>query len=85
MCPSSMKRAASCTGSSLRLTALLNDFNRELSEYAKSFEFSEEEFQETENRLNLLNHLKAKYGNSISDVLSYCEEKKQRLSELERL
>ena len=70
-------------GQLLEIVSLLNDFNRELSEYAKSFEFSEEEFQETENRLNLLNHLKAKYGNSISDVLSYCEEKKQRLSELE--
>lgn len=70
-------------GQLLEIDSLLNDFNRELSEYAKSFEFSEEEFQETENRLNLLNHLKAKYGNSISDVLSYCEEKKQRLSELE--
>ena len=70
-------------GQLLEIDSLLNDFNRELSEYAKSFEFSEEEFQETENRLNLLNHLKAKYGNSISDVLSYCEEKKQRLSEPE--
>ena len=62
--------------------SLLNDFNRELSEYAKSFEFSEEEFRETEDRLNLLNHLKAKYGRSIEAVLAYCDEKKQRLQEL---
>lgn len=55
--------------------SLLNDFNRELSEYAKSFEFSEEEFRETEDRLNLLNHLKAKYGNSVTEILTYCEEK----------
>ena len=67
----------------LEADSLLNDFNRELSEYAKSFEFSEEEFQETESRLNLLNHLKAKYGKTVSDVLAYCSEKKQRLSELE--
>ena len=67
----------------LEADSLLNDFNRELSEYAKSFEFSEEEFQETESRLNLLNHLKAKYGNTVSEVLAYCDEKKQRLSELE--
>lgn len=53
----------------------MNDFNRELSEYAKSFEFSEEEFRETEDRLNLLNHLKAKYGRSIEAVLAYCDEK----------
>lgn len=67
----------------LEIDGLLNDFNRELSEYAKSFEFSEEEFRETEERLNLLNHLKAKYGRTVKDVLAYCEEKKQRLKELE--
>ena len=65
-----------------QLDGLLNDFNRELSEYAKSFEFSEEEFRETEDRLNLLNHLKAKYGRSVEAVLAYCDEKKQRLQEL---
>ena len=62
--------------------SLLNDFNRELSEYAKSFEFSEDEFKETEERLNLINHLKAKYGNSVSEILAYCEEKKKRIEEL---
>lgn len=67
----------------IEIDSLLNDFNRELSEYAKSLEFSEEEFYETENRLNELNHLKTKYGNTISEVLEYCEERKQRLKELE--
>lgn len=62
--------------------SLLNDFNRELSEYAKSFEFSEEEFSETEERLNLINHLKAKYGKTVTDILTYCDEKKRRIEEL---
>ena len=62
--------------------SLLNDFNRELSEYAKTFEFSDEEFKETEDRLNLINHLKAKYGKTVSDILAYCIEKKQRIEEL---
>ena len=62
--------------------SLLNDFNRELSEYAKSFEFSEDEFRETEERLNLLNHLKAKYGKNVNDILAYCEEKKKRIEQL---
>ena len=65
------------------IDSLLNDFNRELAEYAKSFDFSEEEFRDTEERLNLLNHLKAKYGKTIPDVLEYCEEKKSRIEELE--
>ncbi|WP_251386921.1 DNA repair protein RecN [Mediterraneibacter agrestimuris] len=67
----------------IEIDSLLNDFNRELSDYAKTFEFSEEEFYETESRLNEVNHLKSKYGNSVSEILSYCEEKKQRLKELE--
>ena len=67
----------------IEIDSLLNDFNRELSEYAKSLEFSEEEFYETENRLNELNHLKTKYGNTITEVVEYCEERKQRLKELE--
>lgn len=70
-------------GQLAEIDSLLNDFNRELADYAKSFEFSEEEFRETEERLNLLNHLKAKYGKTINDVLEYCREKKRRISELE--
>ena len=70
-------------GQLIEIDSLLNDFSRELSEYAKSFEFSDEEFQETETRLNLINHLKAKYGKTISEILAYCGEKRQRLTELE--
>ena len=70
-------------GQLIEIDSLLNDFNRELSEYAKSFEFSDEEFRETETRLNLINHLKAKYGKTISEILAYCGEKRQRLTELE--
>lgn len=66
----------------VEIDSLLNDFNRELSEYEKSFDFSEEEYYETENRLNLVNHLKAKYGNSVSEIQSYCESRKERLNEL---
>ncbi|MCC2253467.1 DNA repair protein RecN [Ruminococcus sp. CLA-AA-H200] len=62
--------------------SLLNDFNRELSEYAKEFDFSEEDFRETEERLNLLNHLKAKYGKTLSDILAYADEKRKRIEEL---
>lgn len=70
-------------GQLVEIDSLLNDFNRELSEYAKSFEFSEEEFRDTEERLNLINHLKAKYGKTISEIQEYCAEKQQRLTELE--
>ena len=58
--------------------SLLNDFNRELSDYRDSFEFSEEEFYEVETRLNEINRLKAKYGNTISDIFAYRDEKEER-------
>lgn len=63
--------------------SLLNDFNRELSAYNESFEFSEEEFYEVENRLNEINHLKSKYGNSIQEIFTYCEEKEETLKKLQ--
>ncbi len=62
---------------------LLNDFNRELSDYSSSFEFSEEDFYEVERRLNEINHLKSKYGNSIQEIFTYCEEKEETLRKLQ--
>lgn len=61
---------------------LLNDFHRELKDYQESISFDAESFQQTEDHLNLLNHLKAKYGGSIDKVLSYKKEKEERLEEL---
>lgn len=63
--------------------SLLNDFNRELSDYSSSFEFSEEDFYEVEKRLNEINHLKLKYGNTIQEILTYCEEKEETLRKLQ--
>ena len=63
--------------------SLLNDFNRELSDYRESFEFSDEEFYEVESRLNEINRLKSKYGNSIEEIFEYAAEKEQRLLKLQ--
>lgn len=65
------------------MDSLLNDLNRELSSYLSEFVFSEEEFQETENRLDLINHLKSKYGHTIEEILSYQGEKEKELERLE--
>ncbi len=48
---------------------LLTDFNHSLSAYIKDLEFNDEEFRTTEDRLNVINHLKDKYGGSISSSL----------------
>lgn len=55
----------------LDIDGLLNDYNRAVADYLSELEFDGELFDRTEKRLNLLNHLKAKYGNSIEDVLAY--------------
>ena len=62
---------------------LLNDFNHELSEYQKNCEFSDEEFYETEKRLNEINHLKTKYGNSYEKIMEYCKKQEERIEILE--
>lgn len=61
---------------------LLNDFNRELSDYISGLTFEEENFAKLEERLDLYNHLKAKYGNTVEKILAYKEEKEERLSVL---
>lgn len=65
------------------IDSLLNDFNRELSDYKMSFDFSEETFFEVETRLNEINRLKAKYGSSIEEILEYCDKKEERLLKLQ--
>ena len=44
-----------------------------------------ETFYETQKRLDEINHLKSKYGNSIDDILIALNEKRERISVLERL
>lgn len=61
---------------------LLSDFNHEISNYISSAEFDEETFYETQKRLDVINHLKSKYGNTIGEILSSCEEKEARIAKL---
>ena len=61
---------------------LLNDFNRSLVDYQNSLEFEPGEFNLVERRLNLYNHLKDKYGNTVEEIFEYKEEKEARLQQL---
>lgn len=63
---------------------LLNDFNRELSSYVDELNFDDETFFETEKRLDLINNLKAKYGQSIEDIHIYCKKQQKKLEDLDR-
>lgn len=69
-----------------QIEELLHDFNRDLLDYQESAAFSEADFAETEGRLNTLNHLKSKYGQTLEDVLKYQEERekeRQKLSDFD--
>lgn len=65
------------------IDSLLADYNRDVAEYMTDCEFDGEDFAAVEGRLNLLNHLKGKYGRTIRDVIKYGEGKKQLLEKLE--
>ena len=64
------------------IDALLSDFNREIAEYMSDMEFDEERFSQMEERLNLLNRLKLKYGDSIQAVLQYQTELGEKIEKL---
>ncbi len=64
------------------IDALLSDFNREIAEYMSDMEFDGERFGQMEERLNLLNHLKLKYGDSIQAVLQYQKELGEKIEKL---
>ena len=64
------------------IDALLGDFNREIAEYMADMEFDGERFAQMEERLNLLNHLKLKYGDSIQAVLQYQTDLGEKIEKL---
>ncbi len=61
---------------------LLSDYNRDVADYMDSCEFDGEDFRRVEDRLNTINHLKGKYGNSVEAVLAYGESRQVLLQKL---
>ena len=75
----------SMSGTLQEVDSLLNDFNRELSSYVEDLSFDEETFFETEKRLDLINNLKAKYGQSIEEIQKvWRQRQQQKLADLDR-
>ena len=66
----------------LQTEELLNDFNRECADYMESMEFDGALFAQVEERLNVVNRLKEKYGGSIGKVKAYGEEIAQKTEKL---
>lgn len=65
------------------IEGLLNDFNRDVSEYLNDSSDSLDGFTDVENRLNLINHLKSKYGNSISEIFNYYKNQETKKKKYE--
>lgn len=63
----------------LDIDSLLNDYNRMIADYLSELEFDGELFDRTERRLNLINHLKSKYGNTIEEIQAYQSKSEQML------
>ena len=53
--------------------SLLDDFNRECADYMEDMEYDDAEMSYVEDRLNVINRMKDKYGNSIEKIKA-CEE-----------
>ncbi len=66
----------------LEIDNLLNDLNREMADYLEETDFDEETFYQMEKRLDEINHLKSKYGDTIPDILQALEEKQARMEKL---
>ncbi len=62
------------------IDGLLNDLNRDLAQYIADMENPEEELAEVTKRLDMINHLKSKYGNSVEHILNYCKECEEKIS-----
>lgn len=75
-------RLGELEGQLAEIDNLLADYNREVAAYLEDSEFDEEDFAAVTERLNTLNHLKGKYGNTIEEVIRYGQRKKEFLEKL---
>ncbi|MDO5293141.1 MAG: DNA repair protein RecN [bacterium] len=73
------KRMEQFSSQLLDIEGIVTDFNRDISEYMSDLEYDPREFNQIEDRLNLINNLKAKYGNSVAEVLEYLENAREKL------
>ncbi len=67
------------------LESLSRDLSSEISDYVEDMSFSEKRLNEVEERLNLINKLKQKYGNTFEDIKAYRDEREEYLNKLENL
>ncbi len=63
----------------------LQEISRDMSSYIDDIDFNEEERDFVEERLDIINSLKRKYGNSIEEILEYKLEVEAEVNHIENL
>ena len=63
----------------------LQELSRDIGDYKQEIYFDEEERDYIEERLDLINSLKRKYGNTIEEILNYKEEIEEEIEKIENL
>ena len=61
----------------------LEDLSFGLDDYIANTEFDKNKLNKVEERLDLINQLKRKYGDSIEDIITYKEELEEKLADLQ--
>lgn len=62
---------------------VVNDVYREIKTYIEEFSFEGEEFDYIEQRIDVINKLSLKYGDSIEKILQYAEDRRVELEKLQ--
>lgn len=63
----------------------IQEISRDISSYSDDVEFSEEEREEIETRLDTIYDLKRKYGNNIEEILKYADEVDEEIKKIENV
>lgn len=73
---------SSLNGQLADIESYISDFNREIADYIDGLQFDESSFVQIEQRLDTINSLKMKYGDSIETILEYAQAKQEEYDAL---
>src|SRR5207302_4451650 len=76
--------ASSLAGGHDQALSTLRDLQAEISRYADRIDVDPHHLQELEERLNLLQSLRRKYGATVANVIAFGEEARRKLESLEQ-
>lgn len=60
----------------------ISDCSSDLGNYLDTIDYQPQELEEIEERLDLIHHLKRKYGNTIEEILHYLEQSREQLDNI---